>query len=395
MVLVQSLRRWADKAGSSLLASYEAVVGPVWAREASRRRDLYCRRYIAISGSCGKSTTTMLTHRLIGDQCDAALGLLSNTTRWSLRSLRKLDRPVDYLVQEVSEYPPGTLAAVGSITRPDAAIVTSIGTDHQVVYRKPELAAAELRALAAAVAADGVLCVRADDPLAAAVAEAASARVVFFGTGPKAHVRARNVRPQFPGRLAFDLSVEGRNYPVQTRFVGTVMLGNILGALAIVWALGLDLQRAIDTLARIEPIDRRLSVREGADGHTYLLDNYKASFWSTKLLVGDLPNLTAGRRIFVLSRMSDVGSNESQKYRQILRLAADRADLVVGIERGGEASSRLRGIEPGRTNLRSVVGLDELAALLRAEQPALVIIKGNKLDCSRLFLPAVPLAVGG
>ena len=390
MKFKHTLRRWASKTGDAALLVYERAVMPLWSWQAARRRQRYCRSYIAVSGSCGKTTTSMLTHRLIGAQKSAELGIVNNTGRWSLRSLRKLDHFVDYMIQEVSEYPVATIETVGKVARPDAVIVTSVGLDHITAFRNREAVAATLRTLTSTVPAGGVLCLSADDPLARSLAESTPARIVLFGLSRDADVRAASVNAQLPGRLSFDLEIGGRSWPVKTRFVGTLMLPNILAALAMVYAQGLDIDRAIADLEGIEPLFKRMSVLEVPDGHSYVLDIIKAPLWSTRLLVDDLPHLHGGRRIFVLGAMSDLGPNESQKYRQVLRAASKVADLVVGIGRSGEQAARLRGLEPRLTNVVGVQTMDDLATLLLAQEPGLVLLKGNKFDCRSLMAAVAP-----
>lgn len=133
-----------------------------------------------------------------------------------------------------------------------------------------------------------------------------------------------------------------------------------------------------------------MSVFDGNDGHLYLRDARKAPFWTVQKLIADFGNLSTGRRILVLGSMSDIGSNESQKYRQLLRRASEAADLVIGLGRAGEQVSRLSHLEPERSNLRSARDMDEVRKLLAAEPPALVVLKGNKLDCSKLLAAVHP-----
>jgi UDP-N-acetylmuramoyl-tripeptide--D-alanyl-D-alanine ligase len=372
---------------------YLAAATPTWTAQARRKRAQFCRNYVAITGSCGKTTTTMLVARILGSQSKAEKGLFANTARWTLRQMRRLDHEVDYFVQEVSEFPLGTIAAMGEAMRPDAAIVTSVGLDHQTEFRNREGVAAEMAHLPKTLQPNGILCLSADDELARGLGKGSTARIVLFGRHRDAAVRAENIAPQLPGRLAFDLVIGERRRRVQTRFVGTLMLPNILATLALVHALGLDIDRAIADLAAIEPLHRRMSTFDGRDGHYYVLDTVKAPLWSTRMVIDDLENLYVGRRIFVLSEMSDMSRDEGKRYRQVLRTATQKADLVVGIGRAAAAVDRVLGIDPEWPNLRTVRDMEELTKLLRDQPPSLVLIKGKKLDCSVLLEAVRPQPV--
>jgi UDP-N-acetylmuramoyl-tripeptide--D-alanyl-D-alanine ligase len=383
--LTRPIARGATAAGTYVWQLYLTALTPLWTAQAKRKRADFCRSYIAITGSCGKTTTTMLVSRLLGAQRTTAKGLFANTARWTLRQMRRLDHEVDYFVQEVSEFPLGTLAAMGDAMRPDAAVVTSVGLDHYTEFRNRETVAAEMSALTRTLRPGGILCLNADDDLARGLAGKTPARVILYGRSHDADVRAENVEPWLPGRLGFDLVIGDRRWRVKTRFVGTLMLSNILGALALLHALGLDVDEALVELTGIEPLNRRMSTFEGLDGHVYVLDTVKAPLWSTRMVVDDLENLYAGRRIFVLGEMSDTGSNEGKRYRQVLRSATDRADLVIGVGRSAAAVDRVLGIDGDRSNLRTARSMEELTSLLRAEPPSMVLIKGKKLDCSVLL----------
>jgi UDP-N-acetylmuramoyl-tripeptide--D-alanyl-D-alanine ligase len=372
-------------ARSEAIKAARVVATPIFMRQAARHRDRFAPRFVAVAGSCGKSTTTMVTHRLFAAQASAALGLHSNTLRGTRDSLRRLRAPVDYLVQEVSEAPPGTIAAITRLIRPHGAVITSVGLDHQTMFQTREKVAAELSGLARAMNAEGVLCVREDEPLARALAAQSAARTLLFGTGPGADLRAVNVDSRWPGRLRFTLLVDGRSLDVRTRFVGTLMLSNVLGALALVHGLGLDLEQAVADLAGIEPLPDRLGIVERAGDHTYILDGYKAPFWSTEEVARDLPNLATGRLIFVLGDMSDLGPNSGSKYRRVLRVASDHAELVVGMGQAAHNATRLRQTDPHRTNITAVRDMAELAELLDRQAPGVVVVKGNGLDATALL----------
>ena len=366
-----------DDVAQSVGRAYAALLIRQWRRQAEHNRSRFAKKYIAIVGSCGKSTTTMLTGKLLGAQMPVEVGLFNNTERHSYRTLRYLNRPVDYVVQEVTEFPVGTIAKVMRATRPDCGVITSAGLDHLTEFRSNEAVAAELATLSRDCP---IICLNADDANVRALAATAKGRVVTFGTNAGADVRAENVSSQLPGRLHFDLVIEGVKRPVQTRFAGTLMLTNLLGALAVVHAQGLDLDRAIQTLAETDPARGRLSVHEGLCQHTIILDTVKAPLWSTRLLVDDLKNMGAGRRVFVLGGLSDTGSGgSSARYRQVMKAATAECDLVIGMAGAASTASKLAG-QHGTSRIMSAGTLAEVAELLLREPPSMVVVKGNALS---------------
>ncbi|HEX4428556.1 MAG TPA: Mur ligase family protein [Frankiaceae bacterium] len=356
------------------LASF--VTRPVERRWARRNQERYCNTFIAVTGSCGKSTTTYLVGRLLSPGGKRVVtGLYDNTPRWAMRALRRLDGPVEYVVQEVSGHAPGSIGLVTSALRIDVAVVTMVGLDHRARYRTAEAVAAEKGKLVSAIGVSGIACLNADDPLVHAMASRSAGRVVLYGRAAIAEVRAEQVTAAWPARLCFTLVVGDRRLAVRTRFVGTVMITNILAALAVVHAMGHDIEPAVAALADLEPLGDRLGVVSGTDQHTYLVDTYKAPFWITKRLFEDLPNWGAGRRIVVLGDMSDLGSDNFRKYRQMLRKAGAASALAIGV---GQAASQARILAAEFPNIVPAGSLQELRAILHAQSASLVLLKSNK-----------------
>ena len=251
--LTRPIARGATAAGTYVRRLYLTALTPLWTAQAKRKRTDFCRSYIAITGSCGKTTTTMLVSRLLGAQRTTAKGLFANTARWTLRQMRRLDHEVDYFVQEVSEFPLGTLAAMGDAMRPDAAVVTSVGLDHQTEFRNREFVAAEMSNLTRTLKPGGILCLNADDDLARGLAGETPARVILYGRSHDADVRAENVEPWLPGRLGLDLVIGDRPALALARFVGTVHAEQHPRALLSSMRSASTLDAALVELAGIEP----------------------------------------------------------------------------------------------------------------------------------------------
>ncbi|MCX7305381.1 MAG: Mur ligase family protein [Hyphomicrobiales bacterium] len=353
-----------------------------------RRR---CGRYIGVTGSCGKTTTTFLAGELLKSEGSTYAVVRNNLARGVIRFLAHLDHRVDFMIQEISGDTPGNIAGIASIVRPDVAVVTAVGHDHfsnfrdvivkgdgevPVSDRYLAAIAAEKASLVSGLKPRGIACLNGDDPRVRAMADLAPGRVVLFGVGDGVELRAVNVAAVWPRRLTFDLIVNETVFNVQTRFVGTVALHSVLAALAVIHAVGGDLARAIDSLATLEPFDQRMSVHYGIDRHTYLADTRKAPHWQVEKLLDDLPSIQAKPLVFVLGEISDTRNDKSSLYRKLLRRASGLADHVVGF---GPAASNARKV--AAQGFRNVVAIDtheQAAEYLASLTPSVVLLKSNK-----------------
>lgn len=352
------------------LAARETVERP-WLRAKQAR---LVGKTIVITGSVGKSTTTMLIRRLLEDHVVVSTGG-KNSGHPFVQQFREMKTRADFVVQELSAYPIWKFDNALRMVAVDIGVITRIGLDHAKAFRNVDTVAEVKGRLAEAVVESGVVCLNADDERCRAMAARAKARVILFGTAAEAEVRAEAVDATWPNRLSFDLVVDGVRRRVQTRLVGALLLPSVLAALAVARGLGLDLDKAISRLADVDPYPLRLEVVEYPGGHTYLLDTYKASYWSTLELIEDMKTWGHARRIFVLGDMSDIRNDTSRHYRRTMRALADSCDLVIGM--GGHSESAARKVAAERPNVIPAGTIREAARILREQPPSLVVLKSN------------------
>jgi len=363
--------------------------------QARRAQNRFVKHYIAVTGSCGKTTTTVLTGSLLEAYGRSVTGR-HNVGVTLLRTLRKLRGPVDFVVQETSGHGPGSIGLTTDALRVDTAVVTSIGFDHGAAYRNlgldiPDAIAQEKGKLVEAVAPGGFACLNFDDPRVRAMASRTRERVVSFGLAPDAVVRATDVESGWPQRLEFNLVVADRVYPVSTRFVGTMMLTNILGALAVVHGYGLPLEPAIAKLATVEPVRDRMGVHLGPDGKTYIVDTEKAPMWSLELLIEELPRIGIPNLTFVLGDVSDIRANSGQQYRKLARLLSQRVETLVLAGRAAELGAKVMA-EDGFDNIVVAPTAYDVSKYLDAKPPGIVFLKANKsLQLWRVLDQVTPL----
>lgn len=335
---------------------------------------------ICVTGSCGKSTAVrLISHMLAGEGSLHVLGH-PNNDKHLLRPHRRRKQPVDFVVQEASGYGPGALAPLARSLRVDIAVITAVGSDHETNYRPGrtgltmlEGVALEKGRLAAAVHAGGTVCLNADDPLVAAMASRCIGRIVTFGTVERADFRAVNIELDWPERIRFDLVARGRVYPAVAHFASRIMLPSVLGALAAADAAGVDLETAIARLAEAQPIPEHMSVHQGTDGRTYVLDTFKASRWSVLGLADDLQPAPKPF-VMVLGDIADMGGNSGIRYRQIIRRFVPLADEVILT---GTAAYYGRNLPAETPNVVLAPTVDDVAAHIAQSSHRLVFMKSN------------------
>ncbi|HLA90838.1 MAG TPA: UDP-N-acetylmuramate--L-alanine ligase [Gemmatimonadaceae bacterium] len=220
---------------------------------------------VAIAGTHGKSTTTvMTTEALKGAGVDATGVVGARVAAWRGNLSPGGD---EVFVVEADEYDRSFLAL-----SPDVAVVTNIETDHLDIYRD----LTDIRGAFAQFVRGArwiVLC--ADDPYANLVPTPPSAEVVRYGIGsPDARLVARSIQTR-DGHTSFDVRYDGKaSSRVTLPAVGEHNVRNALAALAVgLAAWGLPAERMAEGLARCGGAERRFQRLGDARGIT-VVDDY-------------------------------------------------------------------------------------------------------------------------
>lgn len=221
---------------------------------------------IAVAGSHGKSTTTAMT----------ALGLLDGgldptvVIGADLPAIGGNARLGDgrYVVAEADE-------SDGSFLRlaPRIAVVTNVDDDHLDHYGSRQALAAAFATVVSRLPDDGCAVLCADDPGAAALAAACTARVLRYGLAPDADVVAADVRIQGL-RSRFRVRVGGEDFGECVLSVpGRHNVRNALAAVAVGVALGLHPRAVARALAPFGGVGRRFEILNPG-GDPLVVDDY-------------------------------------------------------------------------------------------------------------------------
>jgi UDP-N-acetylmuramoyl-tripeptide--D-alanyl-D-alanine ligase len=241
--------------------------------------------------------------------------------------------------------------------------------------------------LPAALPADGVALLNADDPLVMAMAERTAARVVTFGTDPRAMVRAEGVTVGGDGRASFTLVTAAGTAVVKLRLVGAHNVVNALAAAALAGELGMDVVDVADGLSAATSRSKwRMEVTERPDGVTVINDAYNANPEAVAAALDTLATVAHGRRaIAVLGPMNELGEESPQWHEQAGGLAA-RAGVAGLIVVGEDAAPMLTGAKAERSWHGELIGVPDADSAVTA--------LGNLLAPGDVVLVKASRAVG-
>jgi UDP-N-acetylmuramate--alanine ligase len=212
------------------------------------------RRGIAVAGTHGKTTTTSLTASLLAEGgLDPTFVIGGLLNAWG--SHARLGQG-EYLVAEADESDGSFL-----LLQPVIALITNIDRDHLETYENSfeNLKKAFLEFLHhLPFYGAAVLCL--DDPQVADMIPSVTRAVVTYGLSDAADIRGSDLVQE--GRMMhFLVHVPNQAGPfeVSLNLPGVHNVRNALGAIAIAWELGLELESVVASLGSFQGIGRRFA----------------------------------------------------------------------------------------------------------------------------------------
>jgi UDP-N-acetylmuramoyl-tripeptide--D-alanyl-D-alanine ligase len=321
-----------------------------------------------ITGSVGKTTTKDLAAQLIErlGPTVAPHGSYNNEIGHPLTVLRVTEE-TRYLVLELSARGAGHIAELCQIAPPRLGAVLCVGHAHTGEFGGLAEVARAKGELPAALPPDGVALLNADDPLVLAMAERTAARVVTFGTHPRATVRADGVTVGGDGRASFTLVTPAGTAVVKLRLLGAHNVVNALAAAALAVELGMGVADVADGLSAATNRSKwRMEVTERADGVTVINDAYNSNPEAVAAALDTLATVAGGRRAFaVLGHMNELGDESEQWHERAGGLAA-QAGVTGLIVVGEEAASMLSGAKAERSWNGELIGVPDAASAVAA-----------------------------
>lgn len=306
------------------------------------RRFLNPEHVVAVTGSCGKSTTAALIGEIFSRCGPTRIGVGTNTRSAVVRTILRARRSHRFWVQEVSGHQPGAIAKSARLLKHSVAVVTTIGSDHRKSFGSVQAIADEKGRLVSGLPADGLAVLNADDSLVRAMRDRTNARVVTFGKNGSADIRLVSHSAGFPSRLQLTVTDGDETVEIRTRLVGLRWLDAVLAAVACGRALGVSLGECAKAVEAVEPRHGRDSVHEILDGPTIVLDTVKAPFWTIPSSIETVRTTRSPRRTIVFGTISDYTGSSSKKYRDVAREALVAADRVLFV---GQNSGRVAKLE--------------------------------------------------
>ncbi len=359
---------------------------------ASFWRKKQAKETIAISGSCGKTTTKEMLASILSLSMDVLKteGNFNNHIGLPLTMLRMSENH-DVGVFEVGVSQRGEMRRLGEILSPDMALLTNIGEAHLADLKNVNVVAGEKMELFRSLKKEGTMIINMDDPLIASMAGELKRRRITYGTDKNADVVLKSyVLNEDNGSHAepvkgteFLVSVRGRECKGRLNAIGKPNLLNALSAIAAATALNIECEQIMEGLRRFVPLKGRMQIISLNNGIKMIDDTYNANPSSVEHSLKTLLQVKCkGKRLAVLGDMLDLGDETARAHREIGKLvSALEVDHLFLVGKYGAELAK-SAIEGGMDlNRVKVVGkkedvVSELMDVL--EEKDCILVKGSR-----------------
>lgn len=349
-------------------------------------------RVVGVTGSTGKT----IAKEMVADLLSRTLRVLRNEGNLNSETglpmtLLKLEPSHQVSVLEMSMYTEGEIARLAEIARPEVGVVLAVHPTHLERAGSLDAIARAKAELPAALPADGLAVLNADDARVLAMQNMTAATVRTFGLGPDADVRAVDVESNGVGGTTFTLEAPWGRRRLHSATPGRHLVPHALAAATVADHFAVPLDEVEDALASGSHAEHRMAVVEATAGATVIDDTYNASPVSVAAaldFLGESPVAPGRARYAVLGDMLELGPDEERLHREVGAMAAGVADALVAVgERGRWIADGAR--TAGLSRVTTVRDADEaVLAVERDLAPGvgdLLLVKGSRgIELDRL-----------
>jgi UDP-N-acetylmuramoyl-tripeptide--D-alanyl-D-alanine ligase len=368
--------------GPAALIRVDDAVAALSAGGALARKKCGGAKFIALTGSVGKTTTKNLISAGLGStrRVHSTEGNRNNHLGVPL-TLLACPEDAEFAVVELGMNAPGEIAHLARLTQPDIGLVTAIRPAHFENFDSLDDIAAAKGELYAVLAREGTSVVNLDDHNARLQAARHAGPRVTFGRSGSADIVLQSVNDRLIPGAELTFRYGDRTRSLQLRLAGAHNAWNAVAALATVAAAGEDIDAAADAMGRVEPTPGRCKIHQLDAGVVVVDDSYNSSPNALAAVLRTLQHSqTSGRKIVVMGDMLELGSRETQFHREAgRRVAQIGVDILVGVGPRSRAAldvARKSGVPETRHEKDARSAAETLPGLVRPGD--LLLIKGSR-----------------
>ncbi len=349
---------------------------------------------VAITGSCGKTTTKEFLYKVLSVKYKTGknLGNYNSDSGIPLTIFNSYQEDDEIVITEVGIGEGRDMSALVAMVKPDNAIITNVGSVHMEFFEssREKLLEAKLR-ITELMGSNNTLVVNNNvDNLSIESIRAHSKgdfKIVTVGDKESCDYRVTDIKDNGVDGVEATLVHDGQSYEMHIPIVGAHNLFNAAEAIAIGGLYGISIPDALEAIKEIDMAKDRLDVHRGK--YTIINDSYNANPEALKAAIEIVKNTPAKRKGLIIGSMGELGDDAEAIHREVGRYIANcQIDYVATI---GELAAQLADEIKAVGGIDKVVSYDTYDALMEKleediiEEGDLFLVKGsNSLGLNRI-----------
>ena len=327
-------------------------------------------KIVGITGSYGKTSTKHYLHRILSEKFDVLMTPGSfNTPMGVVRTIREQMRPYnEVFICEMGAKQIGDIKEICDIVHPHMGIVTAVGPMHLESFRTIENVQKTKFELVDALPQDGLAVINHDFEFCANRPVSNCAVQYYAVTNPaETSYVASDVHYSQTGTTFVIEGPNGFRLPLETRLLGECNVSDLLAAVCIALALGVEPDKIRYAVASISQVEHRLSMNQTPGGVTIIDDAFNSNPAGSKMAVDVLSHFkNSGKRIIVTPGMIELGSRQFELNKELGKHIGENVDIaiIVGEYNREPLSEGVRSTEFNPENLHLVDSFNDAQQLL-------------------------------
>ncbi|MCW5590010.1 MAG: UDP-N-acetylmuramoyl-tripeptide--D-alanyl-D-alanine ligase [Legionellales bacterium] len=333
---------------------------------------------IALTGSCGKTTT----RALLASICQSVAPTLSSIKSFNNDigvplTLLNLNSTHHYAVLEMGMNHFGEIAYLTQLAQPSVAMILNVGPVHLEAVNNEEGVARAKGEIFQGLTQQGVAVLNADSEFVPYWKTLLTGQsIITFGFHPQAMVRAHHIQLIPNQGYTFLVTTPAGETEIHLPLYGEHNIHNALGAIAAALAVNIDLTAIQHGLSNATPEKQRLVKKIARSGAVVIDDTYNANPQSIRaaidVLVTENPGFT---KVLVLSDMKELGENALRYHQEIGEYA-----LARGVDQFYACGELMQqAVKAFGTNAQFFQHRQDLIqALQQLDNSHMILIKGSR-----------------
>jgi UDP-N-acetylmuramoyl-tripeptide--D-alanyl-D-alanine ligase len=336
---------------------------------------------IALTGSCGKTTTKEMLRSILLE-CGPTLANKNsfNNEIGGPSTLLQLTDQHRYAVIEMGANHPGEIAHLTNMAKPNVAFINNIAPAHLEGFGSVEGVARAKSEIFQGLSEEGVAVINADDNFSEQIknliVDKKLKNVFTFGIKSKADFFATNITIDAEQHCSFILHTPKGEVTISLAVLGQHNVMNALAAAAAASAVGADLSAIKTGLEKTQAVYGRLVTKQGHNGARIFDDTYNANPFSIKAALEVLAK-HPGEKIFVMGEMRELGTDAEKLHQEIGECAKQ-----LGVDRlyacGNLTQATVKGFGDGAQYFAEQKQLSDAVRAMLQPQVA-VLVKGSRV----------------